>query len=53
MVEAGQTIDLSKVTIFDLKTANARGRFIGTRFEFRTPVTIRYKGLDMRNIDRA
>ena len=53
VVEAGQTIDLSKIAIFDLKTADARGRFIGTRFEFRTPVTIRYKGLDMRNIDRA
>ena len=48
----GSTVDLSTVKVFDLKASNARGRFIGGRMEFTTPVTIRYEGLEIRVIDR-
>lgn len=49
----GQTIELSTIKIFDLRPLNARGRFVGAYFEFKTPVCIVYKGCDLRIVDRG
>lgn len=53
-VEAsGVAVDLSDAAkAFDLKGADVRGRFIGARFEFTTPITLRYKGAVATIIDR-
>jgi len=53
-VSAAQTISLASSTkVFDIKGVDSRGRFVGPRYEFTTPITLRYKGVELRFLDRG
>jgi len=53
-VSASRRIDLASVTnVFDIKGVDARGRFAGPRFEFKGPVTIRFKGVELTFLERG